>query len=139
MGAKLIKIASIYFVIGVLFGMFMSMTHNFGLASVHAHINLLGWASLALAGLIYSVYPIAGETPLAKAHFWLHNIGLPIMMIGLIVLVSGVPSVEPVIAVGGLITVISVILFMINVLKNVNATYFKSKGLNYNRNKTTPL
>lgn len=50
MGARLIKISSVYFVIGVLLGMYMSMTENPMLSPVHAHVNLLGWASLALAG-----------------------------------------------------------------------------------------
>jgi cbb3-type cytochrome oxidase subunit 1 len=122
MGVKLIKIASVYFVIGVFFGMFMSISHKFEFASVHAHINLVGWASLALAGLVYHAFPKAGESRLGKTHFWLHNIGLPVMMISLILLVSGVPNTEPLVAIGGAITAIAVILFMVNVLLNVQAS-----------------
>lgn len=120
-GAKLIKIASIYFVVGICLGMFMSISHRFDFASVHAHINLLGWVSLALAGFVYHVFPKSAESVLAKIHFWLHNIGLPIMMIGLFILVSGIANTEPVIAVGGTLTSIGIIIFMINVLKNVSA------------------
>jgi hypothetical protein len=43
-------------------------------------LNLLGWVSLALCGLIYTVAPHLAETGLAKAHFWLHNLGLPPLM-----------------------------------------------------------
>ncbi|MFE5321249.1 cbb3-type cytochrome c oxidase subunit I [Paenibacillus sp. NPDC056579] len=121
MGARLIKIASVYFVLGIALGMFMSISHKFDYASVHAHINLLGWASLALAGIVYHVFPKSAESVLGKIHFWLHNVGLPIMMIGLFLLVSGVAGMEPVIAVGGTVTSIGVVLFMINVLKNVGA------------------
>ncbi|CAG7623488.1 hypothetical protein PAESOLCIP111_02528 [Paenibacillus solanacearum] len=119
MGAKLIKIASVYFVIGVLFGMFMSIVHKFEFASVHAHINLLGWVSLALTGFVYHLFPKAAASKLAVTHFWLHNIGLPIMMIGLALLVSGVGNMEPVIAVGGVLVTISVIVFLVNVFKHV--------------------
>ncbi|MEC0372898.1 cytochrome-c oxidase [Paenibacillus chibensis] len=119
MGIKLIKIASVYLVIGILFGMFMSITHKFGYASVHAHINLLGWASLALSGIIYYLFPNAGDHLLAKVHFWLHNIGLPVMMIGLILYVNEVAHVEPVIATGGVLVTIGILTFMVNVLQNV--------------------
>lgn len=119
MGINLMKIASVYLVIGILFGMFMSITHKFGYASVHAHINLLGWASLALAGIIYYLFPSASESVLAKIHFWLHNLGLPVMMIGLILLVNEVAGVEPVIATGGVLVTLGIIAFMFNMLKNV--------------------
>jgi cbb3-type cytochrome oxidase subunit 1 len=119
MGIKLIKISVVYFVIGVLLGMFMSMTHKFDFTAVHAHVNLLGWVSMAVAGLIYAVFPAAAETTMAKVHFWLHNISLPIMMIGLAFLVSGVTQAEPAVATGGTLMVLGVIVFAINVLSNV--------------------
>ncbi|MDF2963012.1 MAG: hypothetical protein K0S39_4747 [Paenibacillus sp.] len=135
MGVRLIKIASVYFVVGVFFGMFMSISHKFEYASVHTHINLVGWVSLALAGFVYHVFPKAAESVLGKIHFWLHNIGLPIMMIGLVLLVSGVPGTEPIVAAGGSLTAIAVLLFTINVLKNVST----AKEQSYNQNKTTSL
>lgn len=119
MGLKLIKIAAVYFVLGVLLGMYMSISHSYDYASVHAHVNLLGWASLALAGVIYHLFPAAGESTIGKVHFWLHNIGLPIMMIGLALLMSGVESVEPVIAVGGVLVTLGVLAFLYNVLVHV--------------------
>jgi cbb3-type cytochrome oxidase subunit 1 len=119
MGARLIKISSVYFVIGVLLGMYMSMTENPMLSPVHAHVNLLGWASLALAGLVYAVYPAAAETTLAKFHFWLHNIGLPVMMISLAFFLTGSSWATPIIAIGGVLTVLGVILFAINIFRNV--------------------
>ena len=41
---------------------------------MHAHINLLGWTTTALAGLIYSVFPKARARVLARVHFWLMNL-----------------------------------------------------------------
>ncbi len=35
-------------VAGVTMGIVMGITHDFALAPVHVHLNLLGWASLAL-------------------------------------------------------------------------------------------
>lgn len=119
MGIKFMKIATVYFLIGIFMGMFMSITHQFQFAPSHAHINLLGWASLALAGVFYHLFPQMGESKLGKWHFWLHNLGLPVMMIGLVVLETGNPAVEPVIAIGATILSIGIILFTVNVLKNM--------------------
>ena len=80
MSARLIRIAVAYLAIGVTMGIVMGITHQFSLAPVHAHVNLLGWASLAIMGVVYRVYPAAGETRLARAHFWIHNIALPVSL-----------------------------------------------------------
>lgn len=42
---------------GVVMGIAMGMSHDFRLAPVHAHLNLLGWTSLALMGLTYRAWP----------------------------------------------------------------------------------
>ncbi len=41
------------------------------LVAVHTHINLVGWASLALFGVIYRLYPELAASRLALVHFWL--------------------------------------------------------------------
>ena len=120
MAVKFIKISVVYFVIGVCIGMYMSMTEKFTFTPVHVHIILLGWMSMALAGLIYVVFPTAAKTTLVKVHFWLHNISLPIMMIGLAFLVSGVDKAGPAVATGGTLMVLGIIVFAINIFKNVN-------------------
>ncbi|WP_165943524.1 hypothetical protein [Roseicella aquatilis] len=45
--------AALCLVIGVTMGIAMGIAHDFHLAPVHAHLNLLGWTSLALMGLTY--------------------------------------------------------------------------------------
>lgn len=44
-------------VAGVALGLAMGILHDFHLAPVHAHLNLVGWASLALMGLTYRAFP----------------------------------------------------------------------------------
>ncbi|AMX85036.1 cytochrome-c oxidase [Geobacillus subterraneus] len=122
MGIRLIKISVVYFVIGVLIGLGMSMTHSFVLTPVHVHINLLGWTALTLAGIIYHLFPQAAATKWAKVHFWLHNIGLPLMMIGLIFVVYGHEAFVPLTAFGGVLVVLGVISFAIAVLQRVRAS-----------------
>ncbi len=121
MGIRLIKISSVYFVIGVLIGLIMSFTEEFNFRPVHVHINLLGWTALTLAGLIYVAFPNAAETALAKWHFWLHNIGLPVMMIALAFLVTGSHWAGPIVGVGGVLTSLGVILFAINIFRTLRS------------------
>lgn len=68
-GLWFILLAGLCLTVGVYLGMWMGVNKDFTLAPVHAHLNLLGWASLALFGLTYSVYPEIGRTRLAAVHF----------------------------------------------------------------------
>lgn len=120
MGVKLIKIAVIYFVVGISFGLYMSIFHVFNLATVHVHINLLGWMSLSIIGIFYTLFPQLAETTAAKAHFWLHNIGLPIMMISIaIAILGGSELFFPLATIGGALTVIGIFCFGYNVLRHL--------------------
>ncbi|SHG70486.1 cytochrome-c oxidase [Ornithinibacillus halophilus] len=122
MGNMLIKISVIYFAIGVLLGLYMSMAHNYTLTGVHVHINLLGWMSLGMIGILYNIYPSLAETALAKIHFWVHNIGLPVMMGGLALALSGAGDIFlTFVAIGGTVTVLAILLFVINVLMNLDS------------------
>jgi hypothetical protein len=44
-----LKLAALYLVIGVAMGIIMGDSQDFTLRPVHAHVNLVGWAILALA------------------------------------------------------------------------------------------
>ncbi|MRH42476.1 cytochrome-c oxidase [Aquibacillus halophilus] len=121
MGIRLIKISVIYFLIGVSIGYFMSIVHDYTLTGVHVHINLLGWTALTLAGLIYYLFPKLAATKLGIAHFWLHNIGLPIMMISLAtMLLTGNTVFTAGVVTGATLVIIGVLLFVINVITNLN-------------------
>ncbi len=120
MGKRYLKVAVVYFAIAVTIGILMGITQKFMLASVHAHVNLLGWVSMALMGLIYHFYPKAGETKLSKVQFWVYNISFPIFQGFLALEILGVPGVVVIVILGSLVTYVGILLFVINVLKNLN-------------------
>lgn len=122
MGLRFIKIAVVYLLIGVTLGLIMGIRQDFTLVPVHAHLNLLGWATLALAGIVYHLYPAAATTRLAHIHFWVHNLALPVFMIGLAVMLSGNPSLMPLVAAAATTTLGGLVLFVVNVLLNAKAT-----------------
>jgi len=120
MGLKFLKIAVVYLFVGACLGLGMGITQKFTLVPVHAHLLLLGWASLALAGVVYHFYPAASTTRMARVHFWLHNLGLPIFMIALAyLLTTNAEGVTPVVGISATVVVIGLCLFMINVLVNI--------------------
>jgi cbb3-type cytochrome oxidase subunit 1 len=110
------RVAVVYFALGIALGIVMGITNDHSLFGVHAHLNLLGWASLALIGLIYQHMPYAGANRLAKMHFWLHNLGLPVMMFGLAAKFTGHTQFEPALVIGALVTAVAVMMFAYNVL-----------------------
>ena len=121
MGIWFIRVSVIYLFIGTVLGMYMSITEDFELSSVHTHIALVGWTTMALAGLIYYLFPKAAQSALCKIQFVLFNIGMPIMLIGLALLLKGFISAVTV-SVGATITSIGILIFTISVLtflKNV--------------------
>ncbi len=114
MSRWLFRIATLYLLAGVVLGMFMAATHNHAETSLHAHMNLLGFMTLAIAGLWYRVQPDAAETWLAKAHFVLHNAGLPVMSVGLYFLLQGKAAAEPAVAAGASAVVVGILCLVLN-------------------------
>ena len=123
MGLRFLQIAVVYLVIGALLGGYMGITQKFILAPVHAHILLLGWATFALAGIVYHLYPAAATTRLARIHFWLHNVGLPAFMLALALLLSGHENVGPMVGIAASVVIVSLAVFAANVLMNVRAAH----------------
>jgi hypothetical protein len=118
-GVVWIKAAVIYFIMGVGLGIYMGASGDHLLVPVHAHFNLLGWVSLALVGLIYHQFPGAGSHRLANVQFWLHNAGLLVAMVLLVSSLRGHTGLEPILGVASVVIGTSVLLFAINVFKNI--------------------
>jgi hypothetical protein len=114
-----LKLAVIYLIIGVGLGIMMGASEDFTMRPVHAHINLLGWATMALAGLVYSVFPQAGMSRLSKLHFWLHNISLPVMAIALTLVVLGERKVVPLLALSEIGATLGILAFAANLFLNL--------------------
>ena len=114
MSARFIRIAALYLIVGVAMGIVMGIRQQFSLAPVHAHVNLLGWATLAIIGVIYHVHPAAAVTRLATIHFWIHNIALPVFMVGLGFSLTGHEAFVPVTIVGATAVPVGIVVFAIN-------------------------
>ena len=78
---------------------------------MHAHLNLLGWVSMA--------HPAVTQGPLATAQFWLHNTGVPVMLVALALRLKGHAAAEPVVGLASVVVGASVVLFAWLVLTRV--------------------
>ena len=111
-----------YLVIGAALGVYMGATRAFQFAPVHAHLNLLGWASMALAGLIYDRFPAAGGSRLGLLHFWMHNLVLPAAMITLFASILNVAVPDALMAVLAILLWIALFVFALNLYQNLKTT-----------------
>ncbi len=62
-------------------GIYMGMAQNFLLSPAHAHLNVLGWVTLAAFGLMHRAYPALAASRLAGAQCALAiaaNIAMPL-------------------------------------------------------------
>jgi hypothetical protein len=75
--------AGIYFILGTALALHMGLIADYRLGIVYAHIGGLGFLGLGLIGTVYLARPELSGGAFAAAHFWLHMIGLPLLLIGL--------------------------------------------------------
>lgn len=109
-----ILVGALFGVLGMLMGIGMGMSGDFTYAPVHAHINLVGWASMALFGLAYKS-GLAKVDRLATVQFWIALVGGIVLMVGIYLSMA---THRPALAIiGSLLTLISMIIFVVNVVR----------------------
>jgi hypothetical protein len=103
--------------VGILLGSYMGGSGDHSLAPVHAHINLLGFTLMTAFGLGYRLLPGLATGWMPKAHFWLHQIGSLVLLLGLFAMMSGYAdenTVGPMLAIFELAILIGAILWAVN-------------------------
>jgi hypothetical protein len=111
-----ITIAIVYAIIGMIMGIMMGVTDSFDYADLHAHINLLGWGSLALYGLVYRAYPEMAKSVLTRIHFWVANLGLILFLAGIYFVIT--TSNVSLAVVGSLLVLAGMFIFLINFVRH---------------------
>ncbi|MGB8276270.1 MAG: cytochrome-c oxidase [Alphaproteobacteria bacterium] len=116
---RFITIAIVYAALGMAFGIWMGITQSFDYAHVHTHINLVGWATLALFGLVYRAFPKMAEGRLAAVHFWVANLGAIIFIPGIVLAME--TQIMAAAIVGSLLVLASMVLFLVNFVRHATA------------------
>lgn len=106
--------ATIFALLGMLFGMYMAASDDHILAAAHAHNNLLGWVTMALYGLYYRAVPSA-ISRLATVHFGVAMVANLIFPFGIGLAILGQTSVLA--AVGGALEIVAMLIFAFTVFR----------------------
>ena len=106
--------------IGMALGVWMGANQEFTLRPVHAHINLLGFASMMLFGLFYRAVPEAARGWLPVAHFVLSVVGFLILMPVLALVLLERPVFMPLMPVSEIMLVASMLLFVLIVFRHTS-------------------
>jgi cbb3-type cytochrome oxidase subunit 1 len=92
---RFLRLAVVFALCGMTWGIVMGARQDFSPASAHAHLNLLGWVSMTLYGLVYRVVPKAAEGKLPHVHFWFALIGVLIFVPSLGMILAGPKDLIP--------------------------------------------
>ncbi|AZQ67549.1 hypothetical protein EF888_10645 [Silicimonas algicola] len=103
-------------VLGMSWGILMSISQDHTMAPAHAHLNLVGWASMGLFGLYYHSVPRAAATRLAQIHYLVALAGLVVMVPGIALAIS--EQGEAFAALGSILTMASMLIFVVTVARN---------------------
>ena len=106
--------------IGMALGVWMGANQEFTLRPVHAHVNLLGFASMMLFGLFYRAVPEAARGWLPKAHFVLSVVGFLILMPVLALVLLERPVFMPLMPISEIMLVASMLLFVVIVFRHTS-------------------
>ena len=116
-----LRLAVVAALIGMIWGNVMGATHNHLASSAHAHLNLLGWVSMAIYGLFYRVMPQAAVGVMPKAHLGLSLVGVVMMVPSLAIVLTqyqpGLAVAQPLLALSGIVVLLSMLLFAVVVFK----------------------
>jgi hypothetical protein len=111
--ANFVIIGSLGLVVGMLLGVGMGAAHNFALAPLQAHVNLIGFVSAAIFGMAYRHWPALKDSSLAPYQFWIFVIATPIALIGLAFTLMNGPEAQTI--VGSIAVLIGAALFAVTI------------------------
>jgi FtsH-binding integral membrane protein len=106
------KAAVLFVLAGMAWGMQMAISQDHSAYPAHAHLNLLGWVSLFLIGIYYRMHPALERARLAFVQIWVWIVGVIVQAIGVALVHTGNDKAEPVAAVGSILVVVSMLLFV---------------------------
>jgi hypothetical protein len=101
---------------GMIWGIQMGISNNLIMAPAHAHLNLVGWTSLALMG---SFYALAGErapTRLGWVNYVVSTVAVVVMIPSLAALLAAGGKINPGVIAGAVLALAGIALFFASVL-----------------------
>ena len=105
----------VYLLVGMVFGIWMSATHDHTLMPAHAHLNLIGGVLMAIFGGFYTLFPGSAQTMLAKIQVAATHLAVWFMFPGIIMAIQG--KGEMLAKTGSILAIIAIVLFLVQVAR----------------------
>ena len=111
---------TLFLLCGMFMGMYMGAHEDFRLAPVHAHVNLVGWVTMALYGTFYALTEKRLVKSLAWTNYVLAALGTLIMipMLGGLLLTGKTTYVLPLV-IGEVLVALGLLVFMVSVFREL--------------------
>ncbi|MEP1742651.1 MAG: TonB-dependent receptor [Kangiellaceae bacterium] len=120
MDRKYIMTSLGYGIVGLVLGIYMAASKNHGHMVTHAHIMLVGFVVSFIYALCFKLWLNNSESKLAKAQYYLHQVGSLGLVIGLYLMYGNYISLEtldPILAISSIAVLISMILMKVLFIK----------------------
>ena len=118
--AAFFAIGVIYLLLGMSWGVHMGEAEDFAMAPAHAHLNLLGWVTMAIYGTFYALTHSSLSPKLAWTNFALAAGGVAVMIPSLaLYLASHNDKYVAGIVAGEVATVLSLLVFAVSVYREL--------------------
>jgi cytochrome c oxidase cbb3-type subunit 1 len=123
-----VRASLVWLGVGVLIGLSMAFWPGPALVyrPAHVHANLLGFVSMMIFGVAYHVIPrftgnALNSRPLARAHLWVANAGLALLVGGWLLRVVAMRVSTPLVHAGALLSAAGAFCFIYNLWRTLGA------------------
>jgi len=107
--------AAIFALLGMMWGIQMSATHDHTLSPAHGHLNLIGFVAMSVFGTYYALTPNACQGRLATIHYGLTTTSVLVLIPGIVLAIT--EQGEVLAKIGSIFAVLSMALFVFVVLR----------------------
>lgn len=106
-----ILLGLVWVLAGMAYGIWLGASNHLNYANSHAHMNLLGFVTSVLFGLLHWAYPALGKSRLALWQFLIYEVGIALLIIGKILVDGGTQT--HFLEVGSLVTIAGTALMLV--------------------------
>lgn len=121
MDRKFMMTALGYAIVGMLLGIHMAASHNHIQHVTHAHIMLIGFVISMAYALCHKLWLGNTTSGLAKAQYYLHQVGTIVVLVSLFLMYGSFASVdtmEPFLAISSILVLLGMILMKVLFIKH---------------------
>ena len=113
-GNLFLRTSVVLLTIGMVFGIYMGMNHDFTYAPAHAHLNLTGGVLMFMAGLFYNSRPGLSARAIG-VHYAIALVGALTLPAGIYGSIAELPWAGPVVGIGSVLTLVAMLFFAVMV------------------------